>query len=283
MRCVKMSSNNLFWEGPDLLPRPIHGTSRAETRHRLLTKSFTGADEFWDPGVPCAKFSSNQFRFKSPRKLVKIPQLGPPTTCCWCSIHQHTSPAADAASGALGCVPAAKFMVDHASRIKFLISMDYGLYNFSVVKCNDARKFAWTRFRNAIRVGLDCLRGMERTVQVLATHCVSKQSSDIVASPGTTLAPALNRQGTAATAHPHACCSKGCSSTASCTLLQHLWGSKAQPQRDTCTHTHARTHIHTPTRMRMRTHIQAQTRARIHTGAHTHTHAHAQIHACAHI
>jgi len=36
------------------------------------------------------------------------------------------------------------------------------------------------------------LRGMERTVQVLATYCVLNQSSDIVASPGTMLAPALS-------------------------------------------------------------------------------------------
>jgi hypothetical protein len=33
---------------------------------------------------------------------------------------------------------------------------------------------------------------MERTVQVLAVHCVLKQSSDIMASPGTTLAAALS-------------------------------------------------------------------------------------------
>ena len=38
------------------LPRPTQGTSRAETQHRLLTNFFTGADEFWDPGVPCEKF-----------------------------------------------------------------------------------------------------------------------------------------------------------------------------------------------------------------------------------
>jgi hypothetical protein len=47
-------------------------------------------------------------------------------------------------------------------------------------------------FRNAVRVGLDCLRGVERTLQVLAVHCVLKQSSDIVASPCTMLAPALS-------------------------------------------------------------------------------------------
>jgi len=43
------------------------------------------------------------------------------------------------------------------------------------------------------RVGLDCLRDMERTVQVLAMLCVLKHSADIVASPGTMLAPALSK------------------------------------------------------------------------------------------
>jgi hypothetical protein len=34
---------------------------------------------------------------------------------------------------------------------------------------------------------------MERTVQVLAMLCVLKHSADIVASPGTMLAPALSK------------------------------------------------------------------------------------------
>ena len=80
VRCVKMSSNNLFWEGPDLLPRPIHGTSRAETRHRLLTKNFTAPDKFWDPRVPCVKFLETSFMFGSSRKLPLISQPGPRTT-----------------------------------------------------------------------------------------------------------------------------------------------------------------------------------------------------------
>jgi len=50
--------------------------------------------------------------FGSSRKVPRVPQPGPRTTSCWCSMHQHTSLAADAASGALGCVPAIKFMVD---------------------------------------------------------------------------------------------------------------------------------------------------------------------------
>jgi len=53
------------------------------------------------------------------------------------------------------------------------------LYNFYLVKCDNARKFAWAGpFRNVVRVGLDCSRGMEHTVQVLAAHCVLKQSSE---------------------------------------------------------------------------------------------------------
>ena len=59
---------------------------------------------------------------------------------------------------------------------------------------HDARKFACTGpFRNAVCVGLDCSRGMERTVQVLAAHGLLKQRLDMVASPGTMLAPALSK------------------------------------------------------------------------------------------
>jgi hypothetical protein len=36
------------------------------------------------------------------------------------------------------------------------------------------------------------IKGMERTVQALAAHGVLKRCSDIVASPGTMLAPALS-------------------------------------------------------------------------------------------
>jgi hypothetical protein len=78
----------------------------------------------------------------------------------------------------------------------------------------------------------------------------------------------LNRQGTAAAALPHACFSKGCSSTVSSTPQQHLWGSKAHTQAHT--HTHAHTHIHS--RSCTCAHTLTQTRARIHTGAHTHIH-----------
>ena len=98
----------------------------------------------------------------------------------------------------------------------------------------------------------------------------------------------LNRQGRAAAAHPHACFSKGCSSTASCTPLQHLWGSKAHTQGHTRTH-NAHTHTHTNTnareysqaRTRMykctRTNTQTHTRAHIQTLKHTGTQIHTHI------
>jgi hypothetical protein len=76
---------------------------------------------------------------------------------------------------------------------------------------HDARKFAWTGpFRNAVRDGMDCLRGKERTVQVLAAHYMLKQSSDIVARPGTMLTPALStdREQQQQQQDPHACFSK---------------------------------------------------------------------------
>jgi hypothetical protein len=91
-------------------------------------------------------------------------------------------------------------------------------------------------YRNAVRVGLDCSRGMERAVQVLAAHYGLKQIPDI----------------------------QGC--TASCTPLQHLWGSK--------THTGTHTHIHS--HACACAHTYKYRRAREYTGAHTHTYVHAQ-------
>ena len=67
------------------------------------------------------------------------------------------------------------------AELSILISMDYIILILSNV--DDARKFAWKGpFRDAVHVGLDCSRDMEHTVQVLAVHCVLKQSSDILAS-----------------------------------------------------------------------------------------------------
>ena len=134
-----------------------------------------------------------------------------------------------------------------------------GYINFVQSDVDDARKFAWTEtLMNAV---LDCSWGMERTVQVLAAHCVLKQSSDIVASPGTC---PFNRQGTAAAAHPHACFSKGCSSTASRAPLRRLWGSKAHTYRlaRTYAHTHAHIDIHTRIRTPYTLYTHTNTNAR---------------------
>ena len=115
------------------------------------------------------------------------------------------------------------------------------------------------------------------------TLCV-KQSSGIVASPHHARTCPLNRQGTAAAAHLHACFSKGCSSTASCTPLQHLWGSKAH----TCTHTHTCAHAYT--RKHTHTHacacahtynyklVRIYTQVRTHTQTHMHAHKHRHTH-----
>jgi hypothetical protein len=142
-----------------------------------------------------------------------------------------------------------------------LISMGCMILFYSNI--HDARKFAWTGpFRNAVRDGMDCLRGKERTVQVLAAHYMLKQSSDIVARPGTMLTPALSTdreqqqqhiltpasaKAAPALRHAHHC--------SVCGVARHT-------QTHTYTHAHAHAHTHT------------QTRARIHTGAHTHRHTH---------
>ena len=86
----------------------------------------------------------------------------------------------------------------------------------------------------------------------------------------------LNRQGTAAAAYPHACFSKGCSSTASRVPLQRLWGSKAHTYRLARTYAHTHAHIHIHTRRHTHTHIQTQTCANIHRLAHAQTHRHTQ-------
>ena len=137
---------------------------------------------------------------------------------------------------------------------------------------------AWTGpFRNAVRVGLDCSRGIEHTVQVLAAHCVLKQSSDIVASPGIVLAPALSRhthRHTHTHTHMHA--------------HAHTYtntNARANTLRRAHTHTHAHTHKHTCTRAHTytRTNTQAHTRAHTHTHSHTHTHTHTHMHMHAHV
>jgi len=101
-------------------------------------------------------------------------------------------------------------------------------------------------FRNAVRVGMDCLRGMERTVQVLAVHCVLKQNSDILASPGNMLAPALSTDREQQQQHILTPASAQCHAH-HCSIC----GAVRHTRRDTCTHT--RTHTHTLTHMH--THI----------------------------
>ena len=143
---------------------------------------------------------------------------------------------------------------------------------------HDARKFAWTGpFRDAVRVGLDCSRGMKCTVQVLTAHRVLKPSSDILASPGTCL---LNREkqkqhiltpvsakATPAQRHAHHC--------SICGAARHTH-RRACTHAHVCTPTHAHTHAHAHTYKHKRAHTHTHARAQTHARAHTHTHARAQ-------
>jgi len=80
-------------------------------------------EKFGGPGGAVCKISD--FRSKRvhimfgscSRELPMIPQPVPQTTSCWCSFHQHNFLAVAAMAGDLGCGPAAKFTVDHASII----------------------------------------------------------------------------------------------------------------------------------------------------------------------
>jgi hypothetical protein len=127
-------------------------------------------------------------------------------------------------------------------------------------------------------------------VQVLAACCVPKQSSYNCQPGHHARTCPLNRQGTAAAAHPHACLSKGCSSTASCTPLQHMWGSKAHTQACTrmhqssraLAHTHTHAHVHTNTNTNAREYSQARTHTHIHVHALTHRHACTHTHTHTH-
>ena len=145
-------------------------------------------------------------------------------------------------------------------------------------------------FRNAARVGLECLWGVR--LQAWSAHCtcllciVLKQCSYTVASPGTMLAPALSTDReqqqqhilTPASAKPapelrHA--------------HQHLWGSKAHTQAHTRTHNanaHMHTHQHTRVHTHTHTHKHTDTRTHAHTCMHarTHTYIHKHTHANVH-
>jgi hypothetical protein len=145
--------------------------------------------------------------------------------------------------------------------------------------CGCCVRVPWTGpFRNAVRVGLDCSRDMERTVQVLAMHCVEAECRHRGQPRHHARTCPLNRQGTAAAAHPHACFSKGYSSTAPCTPLQHLWGSRTHTHTGVPAHTHTCARTHAYTHAHAHTHMQTLTRTCIHTGAHTHIHIHARKH-----
>ena len=146
-----------------------------------------------------------------------------------------------------------------------------GLYKFTLVRClrgsmlgqdplGTRPVLAWT-VRGAWSARCRCL---------LRTVCRSR----VQTSWHHARTCPLNRQGTAA-AHAHACFSKGYSSTAPCTPLPHLWGSKTHTQA--CLHTRAHTHAQT------RTHAHAQTQTRAHTHTHTQTHRHTRAHTCARI
>ena len=106
-----------------------------------------------------------------------------------------------------------------------------------------------------------------------------------MASPGNELAPAFSTDRKQQQQHilTPASAKAGCSSTASCTPLQNLWGSKRDTHTGTHTRTYAHTHTqhnHTLTRMRMRTHTYTYMRMHKHTDtrAHTHTRTNTQTH-----
>ena len=112
------------WEGPELLPRPTHGTSRAVTHHRLLTNNFTVSDKFWEPGVPCVKFLSNILSLEAPGScpgfLSQAPRALPDG-----AISISTLSRLRMLRQGPGSVPAAEFMVDHASRKSTLFLRDF--------------------------------------------------------------------------------------------------------------------------------------------------------------
>jgi len=137
-------------------------------------------------------------------------------------------------------------------------------------------------FRNAVRVGLGCSRGMDRTLQVLAAHCELTWCSD-VAAPCSHL--------------PSQQTGNSSSSTSSRLLQQRLLqhstmhttaasvgqqdtrtGVPAHTRTHMCTHTHEHTHVHAHTHTNTNTRVCTQRRAHTHTLARTQTHTHARAH-----
>ena len=125
--------------------------------------------------------------------------------------------------------------------------------------------------------GVGACRALFVEAEVLAAHCLLNQ---VQTSWHHARTCPLNRQGTAAAAHPHACFSNSYSSTAPCTPLQHLWGSKTHTQA--CLHTRAHTRTHACARAHTYTQTRAYTHRRAHTHIHIHTHKHTGTHARVH-
>jgi hypothetical protein len=122
---------------------------------------------------------------------------------------------------------------------------------------------------------------MEHALQVLAAHCVLKQSSDIVAQASYSHLPSKDRKqqqhiltpaaakAVPAQRHAHHC--------SICGAVRHT---------HTNTLTCMRMHIHIQTQARAhtytRTNIQAHTLTHTHAHAHTHAHTHVHAYTCAH-
>ena len=86
----------MFWGGLALLPRPLHGSSRAGTRHRLLTKHFTAPDKFLDPKVPCVKFWRQVLCLEAPGLVLCVCRVSytqdecTQSICLFLCTHTHT-------------------------------------------------------------------------------------------------------------------------------------------------------------------------------------------------
>ena len=127
-------------------------------------------------------------------------------------------------------------------------------------------------------------------MQVLAAHCALKQSSDILASPGTMLASALTTDReqqeqhiltpASAKAAPAQCHAHHCSI---CGAARHT-----QAHTHACVHTYkykraqlltgAHTHVHMHTHKYTRAHTYKRPNTQAHTRAHTHAHVHMHAH-----
>jgi len=133
---------NFCLGGPDLLPRPIHGTSRAETQHRILTKSHTAPDKFWDPGVLYVKFWSKILCLEAPGSCPGFLSQAP-----W----PHTSDAASISTlSRLRMLRQGSLVVLRLQNSWFTMKAKSsnaifdGLYNFRLVRCAWLAEACWT-------------------------------------------------------------------------------------------------------------------------------------------